>query len=61
MRQQRKGCKGRTTDLLSILTEKASHLDGSERLLFAEKTALAFWKAIGGDADADDAPEEGNQ
>lgn len=31
------------------LKEKASQLQGSERLLFAEKTALAFWKAIGGE------------
>lgn len=35
------------TDLYSSL-EKASVLDGNERKIFAEKTAVAFWKAMGG-------------
>lgn len=35
------------TDLYCSL-EKASVLDGNERKIFAEKTAVAFWKAMGG-------------
>jgi len=31
------------------MKEKASSLTGDERKVFAEKTAIAFWKAIGGD------------
>lgn len=38
--------------------EKASQLQGNERLIFAEKTALAFWKAMGGrDEDEDQEPD----
>lgn len=44
--------------LFVCFIEKASQLDGNERLLFAEKTALAFWKAMGG-RDEDDDQEVG--
>ena len=33
---------------LCYSVEKASVLDGNERKIFAEKTAVAFWKAMGG-------------
>lgn len=36
-------------NLILSFTEKASQLQGNERLLFAEETAMAFWRAIGGE------------
>jgi len=36
-------------DKFAEMKEKASHLNGDERKVFAEKTAIAFWKALGGD------------
>lgn len=52
---------------LLLITEKASGLNGDERRIFAEKTALAFWKAMGGDDDeledtqVNDATESGKE
>jgi hypothetical protein len=42
---------------LSYVAEKAASLPDEARKEFAEKVAMSFWQALGGD-DSDDEPEQ---